>query len=109
VITALFLTFNAMFQHANIRTPHWLGYLIQRPESHNIHHARGVHRYNYSDLPLWDMVFGTFRNPRELMEIDCGFYKGASSRIVEMLLGRDVSKPRKDRRKTQPASISEAA
>jgi sterol desaturase/sphingolipid hydroxylase (fatty acid hydroxylase superfamily) len=108
VITALFLTFNAMFQHANIRTPHWLGYLIQRPESHNIHHARGVHRYNYSDLPLWDMVFGTFSNPREAADPDCGFYKGASSRIVEMLLGRDVSTPRSQRTKTQPASISEA-
>ena len=109
VISALFLTFNAMFQHANIRTPHWLGYLIQRPESHNIHHARGVHRYNYSDLPLWDMLFGTFRNPREAVDLDCGFYKGASSRIVEMLLGRDVSTPRSQRRKTQPASISETA
>jgi sterol desaturase/sphingolipid hydroxylase (fatty acid hydroxylase superfamily) len=93
VLTALFLTFNAMFQHANISTPHWLGYLIQRPESHNIHHARGVHRYNYSDLPLWDMVFGTFRNPRRLEDVHCGFYKGASARLVDMLVGRDVSSP----------------
>lgn len=91
VIAALFLTFNAMFQHANIRTPHWLGYLIQRPESHNIHHARGVHRHNYSDLPLWDMLFGTFRNPREIENVECGFYKGASSRIPEMLIGKNVS------------------
>jgi sterol desaturase/sphingolipid hydroxylase (fatty acid hydroxylase superfamily) len=93
VIAALFLTFNAMFQHANIRTPHWLGYLIQRPESHNIHHARGVHRHNYSDLPVWDMLFGTFRNPREIENVECGFYKGASSRIPEMLIGKDVSSP----------------
>jgi sterol desaturase/sphingolipid hydroxylase (fatty acid hydroxylase superfamily) len=93
VVTVLFLTFNAMFQHANIGTPHWLGYLIQRPESHNIHHGRGVHRYNYADLPLWDMVFGTFRNPRQLEDVQCGFYKGASARIVDMLLSRDVSKP----------------
>jgi sterol desaturase/sphingolipid hydroxylase (fatty acid hydroxylase superfamily) len=76
VVTVLFLTFNAMFQHANISTPHWLGYLIQRPESHNIHHGRSVHRYNYSDLPLWDMVFGTFRNPHQLEDVQCGFYKG---------------------------------
>ncbi len=109
VIAALFLTFNAMFQHANIRTPHWLGYLIQRPESHNIHHARGVHRYNYSDLPLWDMLFCTFRNPRSLEDMECGFYKGASSRIPEMLLGRDVSRPRVTGRVTQCAPVSEAA
>jgi len=89
----LFLTFNAMFQHANIATPHWLGYLIQRPESHHVHHARGVHAYNYSDLPLWDMLFGTFRNPRNVEGLDCGFYKGASGRLVEMLVGKDVSQP----------------
>ena len=41
VLATFFLTFNAMFQHANVNTPHWLGYLIQRPESHNIHHALG--------------------------------------------------------------------
>lgn len=89
-IAALFLTFNAMFQHANICTPHWLGYLIQRPESHGVHHARGVHRHNYSDLPLWDMVFGTFHNPREF-EGEVGLAPGASARIGSMLIGRDVS------------------
>lgn len=94
VVANLFLTFNAMFQHANIRTPRWLGYVIQRPESHNVHHGRRVHRYNYSDLPLWDMVFGTFKNPAEYENEACGFYDGASSRIFDMLLGRDVSKPR---------------
>lgn len=95
VVAAVFLTFNAMFQHANISTPHWLGYLIQRPESHNIHHARGLHRYNYSDLPVWDMLFGTFRNPESIGDRPVGFYTGASSRIVDMLFGRDVSKPRR--------------
>ena len=93
IIGALFLTFSAVFQHANIATPHWLGYLIQRPESHNIHHGQGVHRYNYSDLPLWDILFGTFRNPHELESTACGFYAGASNRIGEMLIGRDVSTP----------------
>lgn len=93
IIGAAFLTFNAMFQHANIRTPHWLGYLIQRPESHCIHHGRDIHRYNYSDLPLWDLVFGTFRNPTSVEGLKAGFYKGASSRIAEMLAGKDVSSP----------------
>ncbi|MGD8412948.1 MAG: sterol desaturase family protein [Candidatus Latescibacterota bacterium] len=87
---AAFLTFNAMFQHANIKTPRWIGYFIQRPESHGVHHERGVHKYNYSDLPLWDMVFGTFDNPAT-WEAEAGFYKGASSRVGSMLIGRDVS------------------
>lgn len=87
---AAILTFNAVFQHADIKTPQWLGYLIQRPESHSLHHARGVHAYNYSDLPLWDMVFGTFKNPSEFA-CEQGFYDGASKRILAMLVGRDVS------------------
>ncbi|MFL6574486.1 MAG: sterol desaturase family protein [Burkholderiales bacterium] len=88
-IASAFLAFNAAFQHANIRTPRWLGYLVQRPESHGVHHGRGVHRYNYSDLPLWDMVFGSFRNPgaRET-PLSAGFYRGASARLVAMLAFR---------------------
>lgn len=96
VIGALFLNFNAMFQHANIKTPQWLGYLIQRPEMHTVHHGRGLHRYNYADLPLWDIVFGTFLNPETSARLKAGFYHGASSRIGAMLVGRDVSKPAAD-------------
>lgn len=85
-----FLAFNTMFQHANLRTPRWLGYVLQRPEAHGVHHARGVHRYNYSDLPLWDLAFGTFRNPARF-EGEVGFWNGASSRVGDLLLGRDVA------------------
>jgi sterol desaturase/sphingolipid hydroxylase (fatty acid hydroxylase superfamily) len=83
-------TFYAMFQHTNVRTPQWLGYVIQRPESHSVHHARGVHGFNYADFPLWDLVFGTFRNP-QAFEAETGFWDGASKRIGKLLLGRDVS------------------
>ena len=93
VVGAFFLTFNAMFQHMSFRTPRWLGYVIQRPESHSVHHGKGIHRYNYSDLPLWDIVFGTFRNP-EGFQREHGFYAGASERIPEMLAFRDVSAPK---------------
>ena len=93
VIGAAFLTFNAMFQHANIKTPHWLGYIIQRPESHCIHHGRGVHHFNYSDLPLWDIIFGTFRNPKSVEGMEAGFYDGASTRILDQLFFQDVSQP----------------
>jgi sterol desaturase/sphingolipid hydroxylase (fatty acid hydroxylase superfamily) len=97
--------FNAMFQHANICTPRWLGYLIQRPESHALHHARGVHRYNYSDLPLIDMLFGTFRNPQR-QSGPVGFYTGASSRWFEMLTAQDVSEPPAPRRGDSPRPSS---
>ena len=94
-IAAAVLTFFAVFQHANLQTPPWLGFLIQRPESHRIHHARGVHAYNYADLPLWDMAFGTFRNPaRDAVLPQQGFYAGASGRLLDMLLFRDINKVR---------------
>ncbi len=92
-IAATWIAFNAMFQHANIRTPRWLGFLIQRPESHVVHHARGRHESNYSNLPLIDMLFGTFENPRTIDGIETGFYKGASAKLLDMLSFRDVSRP----------------
>lgn len=90
VITAL----ASSFGHANLRTPRWLGYFVQRPENHALHHERGVHGSNYGDIALWDMVFGTWRNP-EGFPAETGFYDGASSRVVEMLVFRDVSEPRR--------------
>jgi sterol desaturase/sphingolipid hydroxylase (fatty acid hydroxylase superfamily) len=93
LLAGVWIGFNTMFQHANINTPSWLGYFIQRPESHVLHHARGQHRYNYANLPLWDMAFGTFRNPKTVQGMKAGFYKGASARVLQMLLGRNMSGP----------------
>ena len=92
-IVLLSTFFLSIFQHTNVRTPRWLGYIIQRPESHSIHHQRGVHYYNFSDLPVFDLLFGTFRNPVTYSETQ-GFYEGASSRILSMLSFHDVSEPR---------------
>ncbi|AEE49637.1 sterol desaturase family protein [Haliscomenobacter hydrossis] len=87
----LVTNFFSIFQHANIRTPQWLGYLIQRPESHGYHHAQNIHQYNYSDLPIFDIIFGTFHNPRTF-EHENGFYPGASERVADMLMFKDISK-----------------
>lgn len=83
----------ATFQHANVRTPRWLGYLVQRPEAHTVHHARAIHRKNYADLPLIDMLFGTFENPITF-EHETGFFEGASSKYWTLLSLRDVSRER---------------
>jgi len=91
-LAILATTFLSIFQHANIRTPQWLGYIVQRPESHSHHHERGVHARNYSDLPLFDLLLGTFHNPRDFAPI-AGFWDGASRRIPAMLAFRDVSQP----------------
>ena len=89
ILGGYFLFASTIFTHANIRSPHWLGYLISRSEAHAVHHEAGVHRYNYGSLPLWDMLFGTFRNPRE-WNAQSGFWHGASSRLGDLLLGKNV-------------------
>jgi sterol desaturase/sphingolipid hydroxylase (fatty acid hydroxylase superfamily) len=91
-IMLLVTNFFSIFQHANMKTPVWLGYIIQRPESHAVHHAKGIHAYNYSDLPLFDIIFGTFKNPAGYVK-ETGFYQGASARIKDMLLCKEVDKP----------------
>ncbi len=79
-----------LFYHWNVSTPRWLGFLIQQPGSHCVHHQQGVHAYNYSELPLVDMLFGTFRNPASFADA-CGFGPGREERFAELLRGRDVS------------------
>jgi sterol desaturase/sphingolipid hydroxylase (fatty acid hydroxylase superfamily) len=91
-IVGLLGVFNAVFQHANLNTPRWLAWLIQRPEAHSIHHAGDVHGWNYSDFPLWDKLFGTYRaaigfQPR------VGFSAGPSRRWAAMALFQDVHAP----------------
>jgi sterol desaturase/sphingolipid hydroxylase (fatty acid hydroxylase superfamily) len=73
--------------HWNVRSPYWLGFLFQRPEMHRRHHERGWHRSNYSDLPIWDMLFGTFENPRETPE-KCGFAGDAERHLGRLLIGK---------------------
>lgn len=89
-ITVLISGLAELFYHWNVRTPYWLGFLIQRPESHCVHHQRGHHSANYADLPMWDWLFGTLDNPRQVKP-HCGFAGEQELRIRDMLLGRDVS------------------
>lgn len=90
IVVAVLATFCSMFQHANIRTPRWLGYVVTRPESHSVHHQRDVHAFNYGDIPLFDILLGTFRNPREF-DGEVGFFDGSSRQIGPMLVGREIA------------------
>ncbi len=90
IVVAVLATFCSMFQHANIRTPRWLGYIVTRPESHSVHHQREVHAFNYGDIPLFDILFGTFRNPAEFTG-QAGFFDGASRKLGAMLIGKVIA------------------
>jgi sterol desaturase/sphingolipid hydroxylase (fatty acid hydroxylase superfamily) len=91
-LTGYVAAFYGMFQHLNVHTPRWLGYFIQRPEAHCEHHRLGVHAFNYGDLPLWDILLGTFRNPAQF-EGRCGFESPADRRLGAMLAFQDVNQP----------------
>ena len=77
------------FYHANIRTPRWLRFFIQTPELHSIHHEYDVHKYNFSDIPLWDRLFGTYKDATDFSS-RCGFPTGAEEKLGAMLVFKDV-------------------
>jgi sterol desaturase/sphingolipid hydroxylase (fatty acid hydroxylase superfamily) len=77
------------FYHTNVRTPRWVGFIFQRPEMHRIHHQYGRHKNNYGDITWWDMIFGTYENPREWRH-SCGFDDDKEQQLAQMLVYRDV-------------------
>ena len=85
----LFAAAGEIFCHSNLRTPHWVGYVMQRPEHHSIHHQFDVHDFNYGDITWWDRMFGTFKDAGEFTD-RCGFREGREQRLGEMLAFRDV-------------------
>jgi sterol desaturase/sphingolipid hydroxylase (fatty acid hydroxylase superfamily) len=89
-ITGVLLFFLALFPHWNVRTPNWVGYFIQRPEEHILHHQRYVHAGNYSDWPLWDKVFGTYRRPVE-GPVQIGYERSGFAEQLKMLAFVDIN------------------
>ncbi len=87
-LALLYVTLFNLIAHADVRTPWWLGFLVQRPEMHRLHHQRGVHKGNYG-LPIWDLLFGTWRNPKA-GTVECGFAPEKEQMIGPMLMLKDV-------------------
>ena len=81
----------ALFQHWNVKTPAWTGWIIQRPEAHMLHHERDVHARNFGDMPIWDRVFGTYAEPVG-RDVVLGFETGRAARWLAMLAMVDVNK-----------------
>jgi len=79
-----------IFIHADLKTPYWLGYVLQRPEMHRVHHKHMSHRKNYG-LAFLDILFGTFENPKEYVK-EVGFDITREKKVFDMLLTKDVYK-----------------
>ena len=88
------LLFTGLFNfyiHSDTTSPFWVGYILQRPEMHRIHHKRGYHANNYG-LPIWDILFGTYENTNEYVP-EVGFSEENTGRVYDMLKGIDVHEP----------------
>ncbi len=77
------------FYHTNYKSPKWLRYFIQTPELHSIHHQLDVHKYNFSDIPIWDRIFRTYKDTTKFMP-QCGFPGKNEKRLTEMLLFKNL-------------------
>jgi len=91
IVNALQL-FISLFPHWNVKTPKWVGYFIQRPEEHILHHQRGVHAGNYSDWPFWDKLFDTYRAPLDEV-VPIGYGRAGWAEQLKMLAFIDVNSP----------------
>ena len=78
------------FYHTNVRTPRWVGFFFQRPEMHRIHHQYSRHKNNYGDITWWDMLFGTYENPKAWAQT-CGFDDAKEQQLIRMLAYKDVN------------------
>ena len=81
----------ALYQHWDVRTPAWTGWIIQRPEAHMLHHERDVHARNFGDMPVWDRLFGTYCEPRD-GPVKLGFEPERARRWLAMLAMVDVNR-----------------
>ena len=80
-----------LYQHRDVRTPAWTGWIIQRPEAHMLHHERDVHARNFGDMPLWDRLFGTYGEPVD-RDVELGFEPERTRRWLAMLAMVDVNR-----------------
>jgi sterol desaturase/sphingolipid hydroxylase (fatty acid hydroxylase superfamily) len=87
---SFFAAVGEFYYHSNIRTPHWTGYFLQRPEHHSIHHQMDVHDFNFGDITWWDRMFGTFRDAKDFVP-RCGFADDREQQLLRMLTFRDVN------------------
>ncbi len=101
----LYFTFNTihgMFQHSNIKQNlGWLNYIFSLPELHRWHHSKKIEESDRNfgnNLIIWDIVFGTYFNPkdREVGEIgllNTEYPKSYMGHLKAPFAKRDISKP----------------
>jgi sterol desaturase/sphingolipid hydroxylase (fatty acid hydroxylase superfamily) len=59
--------FEGNLSHSNVdqRFPRWFHYIVRTADVHHIHHSddNKLQNSNFGGLPIWDLIFGTYRHP----------------------------------------------
>ncbi len=69
--------------HVKLNAPGWLGYIIQSPQHHHIHHSTDPAHFDRNFgfcLSVWDWVFGTLALPSKSNRIVFGLYDETGAR-----------------------------
>jgi sterol desaturase/sphingolipid hydroxylase (fatty acid hydroxylase superfamily) len=63
----MYNVFESNLAHSNVdqRFPRWVHYVVRTIDVHYIHHSdeHELQNSNFGGLPIWDLVFGTYRHP----------------------------------------------
>ena len=65
------------------------GLLFSAAGDDRIHHQYNRHKNNYGNITWWDMLFGTYENPKEWIQT-CGFDDAKEQQLLKMLAYQDV-------------------
>ena len=59
--------FEGNLAHSNVnqKFPYWFHYVVRTADVHHIHHSAEdrLQNSNFGGLPIWDVLFGTYRHP----------------------------------------------
>jgi len=59
--------FEGNLAHSNVdqKFPSWFHYVVRTADVHHIHHSNEgrLQNSNFGGLPIWDVIFGTYRHP----------------------------------------------
>ena len=103
VVAGYFVVYavNGFFQHSNVRLRYgWLNYVVGSAQTHRWHHARDPRQAycNFGNSTLvWDLAFGTWRLPREPLDIgimDKAYPKGFWAQMLTPFRPLEASRRR---------------
>ena len=118
LIFEVLLNATSMFNHSNVKLPHWLDraarWIVVTPQMHQVHHSivRAETDSNFGfNLPWWDRLFGTYRAKPAAGEqgIRIGLPKFRDKAELRITTSADAAVPHRRRRASKLSAARRAA